>query len=585
MAGPTDLSIRALTAAYRAGELHPPALIDELYARIEADGLAGEWIHLVPRAEAIEQAAALAARPDAATLPLFGIPFGVKDNIDVAGMPTTAGCAGYAYLPEHSAQCVQPLLQAGALCLGKLNLDQFATGLVGSRSPYGAARNVFNPDYVAGGSSSGSAVAVAAHHVSFSLATDTAGSGRVPPALNNLVGLKPSVGRISNRGVVPACASIDCVAIFALCVADAAQLRAIIEGSSPRKALPRPSRFRFGIPSRRSEQEDDQTRRTFERTIERLAALGGLPVKIDFTPFAELGDLLYGPFVWERYLAVGPFIEAQPDAVLPVTRDIILGAKQHTAADLMRAVQRARQLTRTCLSLMTQLDVLALPTVVAPVSVEADRTSPLSENDRLGVYTRFANFCGFPVLVVPQDFRDDGLPSSVSLVGHPGKDEQLDALGAALHEQSDAGMGKSRAWPPTYETTVGAGPRIRLAVVGAHMRGLSLNHELTRVGARFLTTAHTAASYRLFLLPGAPERPGLLRVKGGGASIEVELWELTAQELGELLAQVPPPLGIGSLRLQDDELVHGFLCEASACESARDISQFGGYRRYSEQQG
>ncbi|MEY4508424.1 MAG: hypothetical protein RLZZ450_546 [Pseudomonadota bacterium] len=579
-----SLDIATLHASYGSGARSPATLIAQLYTLMDSEQRPGIWITRVPLADVLASAAALGEVSPArlADKPLFGVPFAVKDNVDVAGLPTTAACPAFAYVPTQSSPAVEALLAAGAICLGKLNLDQFATGLVGSRSPYGACENVFDPDYLSGGSSSGSGVSVAAHYVSFSLGTDTAGSGRVPAALNNIVGLKPSVGLFSNQGMVPACASLDCLSVFSTSVADAVVVRNVIT-SRRAPSVPRPVSFRFAVPAPLEFYGDEQSKVVFEAAVARLVALGGEPVPVDFTPFAALGDMLYGPFVVERLLGVGAFIEAHQDLVLPVTRDIILGGKKFSASDAFAAVQRVEQLRALCLAELSEVDIMLTPTVPTHFRRSEDAADPRAVNDKLGVYTRFVNFMGCPVLSVPQEFRVDGLPYGISLLALPGQDSKLDALGALLHEQSGAGMGRQR-----YPLPRSADPQIRppaaearVAVVGAHMRGLALNQQLLDVRARYVTTLRTAPQYKLYVLANSkPERPGLVRTPGAGRAIEIELWDMSWHALGELMAKVPPPLAIGTLETEDGERVKGFVCESYAVEGAKDISDLGGYRAH-----
>jgi allophanate hydrolase len=579
-----SLDIASLHEAFRSGALTPEQLVADLYAQLERDSEPNVWITRVAREQALERARALGPFVDIARQPLFGIPFAVKDNIDVAGLLTTAACPAFAYLPEVSSPAVDALLRAGAICFGKVNMDQFATGLVGTRSPYGACVNVFDPAYLSGGSSSGSAVAVAAHLVSFALGTDTAGSGRVPAALNNIVGLKATRTLLPTEGMVPACQSLDCLSVFAACVRDAALVRDTIVGR-PRLCSSVPAGFRFAVPEPLELFGDARSLQVFERALARLETLGGERVALDFAPFAELGDLLYGAFVIERELAVGSFIEAQRDRVLPVTRDIILSASAYSGADAMRAVQHAEQLRTHCLRALSAVDYLVMPTVPTHFTLAQDAAEPRLVNDKLGIYTRFVNFIGCPVLAVPQDFRADGLPFGLSLAALPGADASLDALADHLHRLSDAGMGRLRYPLPASDAVTGRPPpqQARLAVVGAHMRGLALNEQLVACAARYVATVQTAPVYRLFALPNSqPERPGLVRTPQDGSALEVELWDLSWSSLGALMERVPPPLAIGTLELSDGELVKGFLCESYAAQGARDISSFGGYRRYLE---
>ena len=584
-----SLDIAALHAAYRSGTLTPEALIEALYARMEQDPTPNAWIYRICREEALARARELGAFGIA--LPLFGVPFAVKDNIDVAGMPTSAACPAFVYHPERSAPVVDALLTAGALCLGKVNLDQFATGLVGTRSPYGACQNVFDPTVLSGGSSSGSAVTVAAHHVSFSLGTDTAGSGRVPAALNNIVGLKPSVGLLSSDGVVPACASLDCISVFAPCVDDAQRVLQVAAGEAAHHGTPLPARFRFGVPSPLELFGDAQSLASFEAAQQQLVALGGTPVPVDFAPFSALGDMLYGPSVVERYLAVGSFIEAQPEAVLPVTREIIMRGKSISPAERVAGMRRIASLRAACLRALDAVDVLLTPTVPAPQRIAEDAADPRAVNDRNGIYTRFVNYLGCPALSVPVHFRADGLPFGVSLVGRPGHDRSLAPLADKLHALSGAGMGRRRhpvpagtGAEPSSPARAAAEPSsqgARVAVVGAHMQGLALNGQLQEVGATFVKTTRTAPEYRFYVLPGTqPERPGLVRVREGGVAIELEIWDMSWAALGTLMGKVPAPLSIGTLSLAGDETVKGFLCESYAAQGARDVSELGGFRNY-----
>jgi allophanate hydrolase len=579
-----SLDIATLRAHYQDGTLTPEQLIEALYARMEADDVPGVWIFRLPREEALRRARALGSFQAGGQLPLFGIPFGVKDNIDVAGMPTTAACPAFSYEPNGGAPAVEALLRAGALCLGKLNLDQFATGLVGTRSPHGAGHSVFDSNVLSGGSSSGSALAVANHQVSFALGTDTAGSGRVPAAFNNVVGLKPSVGSISTEGVVPACASLDCVSVFALCVEDAAAVRDLMLDRPHLLPHALPTHCRFGVPTPLELFGDAHNERIFAQAVEHLSELGFRMQPIDFAPFLELGDMLYGHSVTERQLAVGAFIEAQPEAVLPITRDIISRAKQIDPAQAVGGMKRLAALRFACLEALAEVDLLLTPTTPRPFTFREHDAAPHQVNDKLGIFTRFVNYLGCPVLSIPAGFRADGLPFGISLVGHPARDRALDALAAKLHALSGAGMGKLRHPLPAAPASVAAAAGARVAVVGAHMRGLALNGQLLECGASFVRTAHTAPSYRLFVLPNSqPERPGLVRVEGAAHAIEVEIWELPWPGLGQLMARVPPPLSIGTLALADGESVRGFLCESYATAGARDISELGGYRRYLEQ--
>jgi allophanate hydrolase len=584
-----SLDLTTLHAAYDRGELTPEALIEVLYARV-ADGRdPNVWIHLAPEAALLAAARALGPQRDPQR-PLWGIPFGVKDNIDVTGMPTTAACPGFAYEPEQSAPVVERLLAAGALCLGKTNMDQFATGLVGTRSPYGACHNVFDAKYLAGGSSSGSGVAVAAGHVTFALGTDTAGSGRVPAALGNVVGLKPTRGLLSTEGVVPACRSLDCVSVFALGCVDAAVVREVMTGDGTQLATPPAvnAPLRIGTPRWAQLQfyGDAEAARGHERVVAELVALGGVQVDIDWTPFAAIGDLLYGgPWLAERVLAVGDFIRTHPDACLPVTSGIIMNGERYTAGDTFAAQYRLDDLRVEAERVWESIDVLVLPTTPTIYTQADDARDPRMYNDRLGTYTRFANFLGYPALAVPGGIKPSGLPFGVSLVMRQQQDRALDALGKRLEQRLAVGAGRARVALPDAPLPVPAaetaGAAVRLAVVGAHLRGLALNHQLLDVGARFVGATRTAPHYRLYALPNtAPRKPGLQRVAAGGSSIEIELWDVPIAQFGLFIAKVGAPLGIGNLECESGQWVKGFICESYALAGAEDITHFGGFRAY-----
>jgi allophanate hydrolase len=590
----SSLDLRTLQSAYASGELDPERLIEALYQRIaHPDHQRRDpnvWIHLVPKEEALARARALGPYTKDARLPLWGVPFAVKDNIDVAGLPTTAACPDFAYVPERSSPAVERLLAAGALCLGKTNLDQFATGLVGTRSPYGACRNVFNSEYLSGGSSSGSAVAVAAGHVSFALATDTAGSGRVPAALNNVVGLKPSRGLLSTEGMLAACRSLDCMSVMALGCEDAARVRELMQdaGSPLARIQNAPPRFRFGTP-RASQLEffgDTEAEQRYHDALDALREIGGSPVEIDWSPFAAIGDLLYGgPWLAERVIAVGDFIRQHPNACLPNTRNIIMAGERYSAADAFRAFYHLDELRAQAERVWNEIEVLVVPTTPTIYKVGEDERDPRLYNDRLGIYTRFANFLSYPTLALPAGFKANGLPFGITLVMPRGKDRELDAFGLAFERKVDVGAGRARSAMPRSDRASQRPPAelsyVRLAVVGAHLRGLPLNYQLIEAGARFVKQTRTAAAYKLFVLAGTkPLKPGLLRVSAGGAPIEVELWDVPSTTFGGFVDAIPAPLGIGNLQCEDGQTVKGFVCESYALEGAQDITAHGGFRAY-----
>jgi len=611
---PATLSIGELLAGYRSGRFTVAAVLTHVLDRIAQAPERHVWISLLDRARIEQYVQALQSKkPD--SLPLYGIPFAIKDNIDLEGVPTTAACPDYAYMPEKSAHVVQRLIDAGAIPVGKTNLDQFATGLVGTRSPYGACRNAVNQDFVSGGSSSGSAVAVATGLVSFSLGTDTAGSGRVPAAFNNIIGLKPTCGRLSTSGVVPACRSIDCVSVFALTADDAARVCAVAEGydrtdsysrepdSSARLPDLRSGRFRFGIP--RADQleffDDADYSRLFFDSVKRLELLGGECVEIDFAPFRAAAKLLYdGAWIAERYAAVGEFIERKPESVHPVTRQLILASSSLTAADAFRSIHRLADAKRAAREAWGDIDVLVTPTAGTIYRISEIEWDPIRLNANLGFYTNFVNFLDFAAVAVPGGFREDGLAFGITLIGRAWTDETLLRLADRFHRASVEHAGALGAVLPAPDSqpvslarargtvgTQGAAPRpgvggsIDVAVCGAHMEGLPLNHQLSSRGATFVRRSRTIPSYRFYALPGGPPfRPGLVRVPTGGASVDVEVWSVPEEHFGSFVAGIPAPLGIGKIELDDGQQVSGFLCEAHAVQGARDITSFGGWRQY-----
>lgn len=596
-----SLDLVTLRARYDEGTITPTALIDELWHRMESYNDPAVWIHRLSRDELLAHAQRVEAR-GMGVQPLYGIPFAIKDNIDLAGAPTTAACPEFAYTPTESAFVVQRLIDAGAIPIGKTNLDQFATGLVGVRSPYGVPRNPFHPEMIPGGSSSGSAAAVAAGLVSFSLGTDTAGSGRVPASFNNLVGLKPTKGAFSNRGVVPACRSLDCVSVFALTVEDAATVAVVVgvydaadpfarlAPSAPFEAVAAPARFRFGVPPTAQLEwfGDAFSPVCFENSLKALEALGGTRVEIDFTPFRDAARLLYeGPWVAERWSAVRTFHEKQADAIFPVTRRIIAAGAEPRAVDAFEAGYKLAALRRLADATWTKVDTLVLPTaatIYTRAQLEAD---PIILNSRLGTYTNFANLLDTAALAVPTGFRGDGLPFGVTLFGPAWSDGRLAAFGGALHRETVKTAGATGLPLPTLTSkpSLQAG-EIELAVVGAHLTGQPLNGQLTALNARLLRTTRTVDSYRLYALAGTvPPKPGLVRgASGTGAAIEVEVWALSAAAFGSFVAAIPPPLGIGTLHLSDGSSVKGFICEPAALEHAKDITSFGGWRGFLKNQ-
>lgn len=589
---PKIIDLQSLADAYAAG-LTLDMMIDAVSARIAA-GDSAAFIAPASRQQLVQQVRALEARsPVPGSLPLWGVPVAVKDNIDVAGFPTTAACPDFAYTPDADAHVVARLRQAGAIVVGKTNLDQFATGLNGTRSPFGAPRCVFDAAYVSGGSSSGSAVAVASGMAALALGTDTAGSGRVPAAFNNIVGIKPSTGRVSTTGVVPACRSIDVVTVFAATVADGIAARRTMEGYDAEDAFSRrfgdsslPGRLRLGVPAA-EEQEffgNDAYAALYGAAIERARQLGAEIVPFDYAPFRKAAALLYeGPWVAERLAAIKPFIDAHPDSVEPTVRAIIEGARGMSAVDAFEGVYTLAACRRQAEEAMAGIDVLLLPTSPDIQTVEAMLADPVALNARFGRFTNFANFFGAAAIAVPAGFTEAGLPFGVQLVGRADSDDALAAFAARLHEDAGCGAGVDRGLtlprglPPLPDEGW-----LEIAVVGAHLTGMPLNGELAAQGGRLVRTARTASHYRLHALSGTvPPKPGLVRDGNfDGPGLEVEVWTMPAAGFGRFVAGIPQPLGVGKVELDDGALVTGFICEPDALANASEITHYGGWRNY-----
>ncbi len=559
------------------------------------------WIHLCPEADWAAQLLTLRTRlnesGDRVALlqryPLLGLPFAVKDNIDIAGQPTTAACPTFAHTAERSATVVQRLLDAGALWLGKTNLDQFATGLVGTRSPYGRPASVADPTRISGGSSSGSAVAVARGIVPFALGTDTAGSGRVPAGFNGIVGLKPTPGRVSTHGVLPACRTLDCVSVFAHTAADAAQVLAVIEGADesdsysafvpgPAHLRPgHPENLRVGVPKQAVVDAGCGYAQAWHVARAHLAALGHEVIELDFSRLQAVGALLYeGPWVAERHAVVRSLLQQHPQALDPVVRQVISRALGISATDGFEAQYQLQALKNELRALWRSssavqgVDVLMVPSAPTHPTFDQVNADPLGVNGQLGRYTNFVNLLGWCALAVPAAPTATGLPFGVTFIARGGFDAALLPL-AQQWSAADAVATPPHGRRPVVQVSV------RIAVVGAHLSGLPLNGQLHERGAALLQATQTAPHYRLFALPGTtPPKPGLHRVVQAGAAIAVEVWEMPSAAVGSFLALIPPPLGLGSIELQDGQWVHGFLCEDHALVGARDITEFGGWRAY-----
>jgi len=593
-----SLDIDNLLSAYAQGAFTPADVFQTIDARIRRQPDHNAWITRLSATQV--QAYLDALGPfDPEKKPLYGIPFAIKDNIDLEGVPTTAACPEFAYTPEKSAFVVQRLIDAGAIPIGKTNLDQFATGLVGARSPYGPGHNSFDYGRISGGSSSGSSISLAMGQASFSLGTDTAGSGRVPAAFNNLVGLKPTHGLLSASGVLPACRSLDCISIFALCSDDAERVLDVAAGfdAADEYARQAPASepafdsadFSFGVP--RSDQLEffgnKEGAGIFEQAVAKLESLGGRKIEIDFGPFLEAARLLYeGPWVSERYVAIESFIEQQPEALFPVTYEITAGGANLKAIDAFKAQYRLRQLKRKTDPVWGDVDFILTPTAGKLYTIEEVEADPIRLNSNLGYYTNFMNLLDFSAVSVPSGFQKNGLPFGVTLFAPAFTDRSLMRVGDRLHRALASTQGAT-GLPLPEATGSKALPEgwTRVAVCGAHLSGLPLNHQLTEREAYLLEKTQTSASYQLYALPGGPPyRPGLVR-SDAGQVIEIEIWAIPLQHYGSFVAGIPAPLGIGMLETEAGEWLQGFLCEAYAVAEAEDITALGGWRAYIDSKG
>jgi len=583
--------------AYRSGRLMPAAAMEQLGALCEAGDAA--WILLRETPSLIADARALQQRladlgGDYSSLPLYGVPFAVKDNLDVAGLATTAACPQYSHVAAATAPAIQRLLDAGAILVGKTNLDQFATGLVGVRSPYGAVPNSFNAAYIAGGSSSGSASVVARGLVPFALGTDTAGSGRVPAGFNNLVGLKPTRGAVSARGMVPACRTLDCVSVFALTVQDAFHVFGLMaaydEADAYSRIAPAAASQRFGKTPRLGVAQtpqwfgDELSQRAYAKALAHAGSMGAELVPLDLTVLHDTAALLYnGPWIAERYAALEDFMHEHADAVHPVVRQIVGRATELSAVDAFKAEYQRAGFKRASDQLIGAVDALLLPTAPTIYTIEEVEAEPILRNSRLGTYTDFVNLLDWCALAVPAGFRDDGLPFGITLVAPAWQDAALAELGQRWQASAPTTLGATGRTAPAPAPAAPApvaADWVRLAVVGAHLSGMPLNRELSERAAVFVEATTTSAQYRLYALPGTvPPKPGLMK-SDGGAPIQVELWDVPLAAFGSFVAGVPSPLGIGTLELADGRLVKGFICEAWAVQGAVDITGFGGWRAY-----
>ena len=587
------LTLPSLRNAYADG-VGPETIIEQVYARISEVNDDAIFITLRDKDDVLAEVLALGAYDP--EKPLWGVPYAVKDNIDVAGLPTTAACPTWRYHATEDAFVVAQLRAAGAIVIGKTNLDQFATGLVGVRSPYGTPRNALDPEIVPGGSSSGSGVAVAQGIVSFALGTDTAGSGRVPAALNNVVGLKPSLGAWSARGSVPACRSVETISIFALTVEDAYSVYRTGAVFDPQDAYAKeirapalavaPSGLRIGYPNADSIRffGDETQAASFSAALARLEKAAHHLLPIDFSPLYAIAEMLYqGAWVAERHTVIEELLATSPEAVLPITAKIIRHAETLSATDAFRGFYRLKELTRAVEPTLTALDILCVPTIPTFYSLADVAADPITPNSNLGTYTNFANLLDMCGLAVPLPPRADGRPGSATLLAPSGKDALLASVSACLEMTGTRSLGATD-WDRPDRTRPADLPEgfAKVAVCGAHMSGLPLNPQLTSRGGYLLETTTSAPSYSFHALPGGGvKRPGMVRTTSPQAKgITIEVWALPMDRLGSFLTGIPAPLGLGKVELASGEWVTGFICETAGIVGGEDITEIGDWRRY-----
>lgn len=594
-----DMTLSGLRNHYQRDDFSPEQLVQSIHKTCGEQQENPVWIRLLSLEEVGPYLGQL-LQNDPSTLPLYGVPFAIKDNIDLAGIPTTAACPDFAYVPKQSAFVMQQLIDAGAIPIGKTNMDQFATGLVGTRSPYGACHNALNSDYVSGGSSSGSAVAVANHWVSFSLGTDTAGSGRVPAAFNNIVGLKPSRGLLSARGVVPACRSLDCVSIFALSVADAnavfdvaaqfdsgdSYARKNCYGNGRRYFAPPQQPPVIGIP--RPQQQsffgNDEASKLFDAAVTAAKESGATIVPINFEPFIEAAKLLYeGPWVAERYLATKAVFETSPQSLLPVIATIIGHGNSASATDAFAAQYRLQVFKQQADAELDKVDAIMTPTAGTTYKIHEVERDPIQLNSNLGYYTNFMNLLDCTSVAVPTGFYANGVGFGTTFFHRAFKDKQLLSIAALVEQYLQLPQGVRQTRSNIAETTCGLAARsfVDVVVCGAHLEGLPLNWQLTERGATLVEKTQSSLHYKLYALPdGPPFRPAMVRTTEGGAAIEVEVWRVPVENFGSFVADIPAPLGIGKVELADGRWESGFICEALGIDGAIDVTEFGGWRNY-----
>lgn len=594
-----NLNISHLIESYKNNSLTPEKVIIDILKRSEEFKEHNIWIRPLTLDE-IQPYLDNLKDKNIGELPLYGIPFAIKDNIDLAGIPTTAACPAFAKTPGKSAFVVQQLINAGAIPVGKTNMDQFATGLVGTRSPqpWGECRNSFNKEYISGGSSSGSSVSVALGLASFSLGTDTAGSGRVPASFNNLVGLKPSIGLLSMTGVLPACRSLDCVSIFALTTDDAnkvlEQAAVYDEDDQYARKVPFDNNLRqYGLAERsftfavpKAEQLEffgnTSAQQLFEESIKKMQALGGEKLEIDFSIFTQAAKLLYeGPWVAERYVAIEKLITEQPEALLPVINTIIGGAVNKSATDAFKAEYKMQRFRAKAKQLLSSFDFLMTPTTGTIYTIKEVNAEPIKLNSNLGFYTNFMNLLDCACVAVPAGFIGNGLPWGISLVSTAMSDRKLLSYANMWQQYNQLKPGNLEfPLPVTEADSICFSDTIPVIVCGAHLQGLALNWQLTERGAELQEKTTSAKSYRMFVIEGALERPGMIRDDAAGKEIDVEIWKIPKSEFGSFVAGIPAPLGIGKVETIDGRWLPGFICEGYAVVNAKEISHLGGWRQY-----
>ena len=596
--GKLDISISGLKAHYARGDFTPEQLCAYLFDEIEKEKDNPVWISLCP-SELLEKQFNYLKSQSVTELPLYGIPFAIKDNIDLQGLPTTAACPEFSYQPAESATVVERLIAAGAIPLGKTNLDQFATGLVGVRSPFGACQNAFNREYISGGSSSGSAVSVALGWASFSLGTDTAGSGRVPASLNNLVGLKPSRGLLSNKGLVPACKSLDCITVFALSCDDANQILNVAAGFDEQDAYSRKNPFsngqryygeikpqkklRLGIP--KPEQLEFFGSQDVEALYKKIIAQVGNEfelLEIDFAPFLEAAKLLYeGPWVSERYIAVEKILSENPNAMDPVVKAIVEKGNTPSAVDCFAAQYKLQAFKLQADLELEKVDAVVIPTNPTVYTIEEVQTKPIQLNSNMGFYTNFMNLLDYSALAIPAGFLSNGIPWGITLFHQAFSDKKLLSLGATLNNVFRIPKALTKQYIEEHQFVRPAEDTVDVVVCGAHLKGLPLNWQLQERGGHLLEATSTSPKYKFYALEGGPPfRPALVRNESEGAAIEVEVWRLPAACFGSFVAEIPAPLGIGKVELKDGRWITGFICDHWGLKGAEDISHYGSWKAY-----